>query len=174
MRWPSAAAPRLFPELATPMAPRADPLARPSTAWLLWHVCTARDRRLAYVRARRVAAGGGLVVCDRFPLAQLRTMDCPRTVAYGDVPGIGRLGRALVDYEARQYAVFTRPDVLAVLRVDPEVAVRRKPSEPAAYVRRRSTEVWNATWDEDVVLVDASRPRAGVLADVRGAVWDRL
>lgn len=165
---------RLLPELASPMAPRADPLSPPSTAWLLRHVCTARDRRLAYVRARRVAAGGGLVVCDRFPLAQLRTMDGPRTVAYGDVPGIGRLGRALVDYEARQYAVFTRPDVLAVLRVDPEVAVRRKPSEPADYVRRRSTEVWNATWDESVVLVDASRPPAGVLADVRGAVWDRL
>jgi hypothetical protein len=101
-------------------------------------------------------------------------MDGPRTVAYGDVPGIGRLGRALIDYEARQYAVFTRPEVLAVLRVDPEIAVRRKPSEPAEYVRRRSTEVWNATWDEGVVLVDASRPRTSVLADVRGAVWDHL
>jgi hypothetical protein len=101
-------------------------------------------------------------------------MDGPRTVAYGGVPGIGRLGRALVDYEARQYAVFTRPDVLAVLRVDPEVAVQRKPSEPAEYVRRRSAEVWNATWDDRVVLVDASRTRASVLAEVRGAVWDRL
>ena len=150
--------------------------ARPgsSTARLLGQGCTARDRRRSYTRARRVAARGGVVISDRFPLRELPSMDGPRSVGFREHPALGRLGRALVAYESRQYGVFTRPDVLAVLRVDPEVAVRRKSDEDSAYVRRRSTEVWNATWDRDVVVIDAARPAAEVLADLRAAVWERL
>ena len=68
--------------------PRCLPPTPPSTAWLLWHVCTARDRRRAYVRARRVAAEGGVVVCDRFPLAQLRSMDGPARSPSATCPGM--------------------------------------------------------------------------------------
>ena len=114
------------------------------------------------------------MVCDRFPLAQLRSMDSARTVVFRDHAALGRLARRLVAYEARQYAAFTDPDLLAVLRVDPEVAVQRKTDEESAYVRHRSTEVWNVTWGDDVVVVDASRPVADVLSELRAAVWDRL
>ena len=160
----------LFPDLAAPTVPPADP----SAGWLLWHVCTARNRRRAYARARRVAAEGGVVVSDRFPLAQLRSMDGPRTQIFRDRPGQGRLARWLIDHEARQYSVFARPDVLVVLRVDPEVAVRRKTDEAPDYVRRRCTEVWEAAWEEQVVVIDAGQPAAAVMADIRAAVWDRL
>ena len=115
-----------------------------------------------------------MVVCDRFPIAQLRSMDCPRTLTFRDLPGQGRLARWLIAYEGRQYSVFTRPDVLVVLRVDPEIAVRRKTDEEPAYVRRRSTEVWNASWEQDAVVLDAARSAAEVMADVRAAVWERL
>lgn len=161
----------LFPDLAQPAAPPGTP---PSTGWLLWQVCTARDRRRAYTQARRVAAAGGVAVCDRYPLAQLTTMDAAGAAAVADRSSHGRLDRWLMDYEARQYAVFTAPDLLAVLRVDPEVAVARKTDEDSGYVRRRSTEVWNATWDETTVLVDAAQPAADVLTDLRAALWDRL
>ena len=79
----------LFRDLAEPTAPPRDRSTPPTTPWLLWHVCTARDRRRTYARARRVAAEGGVVVCDRFPLAQLRSMDCPRTLTFRDLPGRG-------------------------------------------------------------------------------------
>jgi thymidylate kinase len=163
----------VFPDLAQPTAPPA-PGTPPSTGWLLWHVCTARDRRRAYTRARRVAAAGGIAVCDRYPLAQLTSMDGARASAVPDRSSHGRLDRWLMDYEARQYAVFTAPDVLAVLRVDPEVAVARKTDEESGYVRRRSTEVWNAAWDDTTVIVDAAQPAADVLSDLRAALWDRL
>ena len=42
---------------------------------LLWHTVTARDRYRAYRRARRLAARGVLVVCDRFPLSDNESMD---------------------------------------------------------------------------------------------------
>jgi thymidylate kinase len=164
----------VFHDLAEPTAPPVDLTKPPSTAWLAWHMLTARDRHRLYVRARRVAANGGIVVCDRYPLAQLRSMDGPRTAWARDLPGLSRLGAALARREARYYADFSRPDVLAVLRVDPEIAVRRKTDEESGYVRRRSTEVWHATWDDATVAVDAAKPAEEVLADLRAAVWERL
>jgi thymidylate kinase len=87
---------------------------------------------------------------------------------------MGRLRVALADREARYYATFTAPDVMVVLRVDPEVAVLRKTDEESEYVRRRSTEVWNADWDDTVVPVDAAQPAAAVLSRLRSVVWERL
>ena len=133
-----------------------------------------RDRHRLYARARRVAANGGIVVCDRFPLTELRSMDGARTTWAEGMPGLSRLGSRLVRLEARYYAAFGRPDVLAVLRVDPEVAVLRKRDEEEHYVRRRSTEVWQTPWEPPVVVVDAGQPAATVLADLRRAVWERL
>ena len=164
----------LFPELAEPTTPPDDLTRPPSTAWLAWHALTARDRHRLYARARRVAANGGIVVCDRFPLAELRSMDGARTTWAEGMPGLSRLGSRLVRLEARYYAAFGRPDVLAVLRVDPEVAVLRKHDEEEHYVRRRSTEVWQTSWEPPVVVVDAGQPAATVLADLRRTVWERI
>jgi thymidylate kinase len=171
-----AAAHRLgmFPDLAEPTAPPVDPSKPPSTGWLVWHVLTARNRYRLYRRARRVAANGGLVVCDRFPVPQLRLMDGPRTAWARGLPGMGRVRTALADREARYYSAFSRPDVMAVLRVDPEVAVLRKSDEEPNYVRRRATEVWEARWMADTVLIDAARSAPEVLADLRAVVWERL
>lgn len=164
----------MFSELREPTAPPVDSTKAPSTAWLAWHVLTARDRHRLYMRSHRVAANGGIVVCDRFPLPELQTMDGPRTAFARELPGLSRLGASLVEREARYYSAFTRPDVLAVLRVDPEVAVLRKTDEEEHYVRRRSTEVWNVIWDDTTVRIDAGRPAAEVLASLRAAVWERL
>lgn len=164
----------MFPDLAAPTTPPTDQTKPPSNAWLAWHVLTARDRHRLYVRARRVAANGGIVVCDRYPLAHLRSMDGPRTDWVRGLPGLGRLGAALVEREARYYSDFARPDVLAALRVDPEVAVLRKTDEEEHYVRRRSTEVWHASWDDSTVIVDAAQPAAAVLRELQTAVWERL
>lgn len=163
-----------FPELAEPTAPRTDLTTAPSTAWIAWHTLTARDRNRLYTRARRVAANGGLVICDRYPIAQLRSMDGPRTAWARGLPGLTRLGSYLVEREAAYYASFTTPDLLAVLRVPPELAVERKTDEDGPYVRRRSTEVWNATWDRRTVIVDAAQPAADVLSTLKSSLWSRL
>lgn len=164
----------LFTELAEPTAPPADQSRAPSTAWIAWHALTARDRYRLYKRARRVAANGGIVVCDRYPLAQLRSMDGPRTTWARSRPGLTALGGYLVARETHYYSAFATPDLLAVLRVPPELAVERKTDEDGPYVRRRSTEVWNATWDRTTVIVDAAQPAADVLATLKSALWSRL
>jgi thymidylate kinase len=147
----------------------------PGLPWLAWQLATARDRRRQHRRARRLAARGSVVVCDRFPLPQITLMDGSRT-RWVPRAGLSRLGRRLVELEQRCYVEMTPPDVLAVLRVDPDLAVARKHGVDAAeFVRPRSTEVFHADWSSsDAVVLDAGRPGDEVLAQLRSAVWDRL
>jgi thymidylate kinase len=147
----------------------------PGQGWLWWQLVTAADRRKQHRRVRQLAARGNLVVCDRFPLAQVTLMDGPRT---GWVPAerLSPLGRRLVAAERRRYAEITAPDVLLVLRVDPDIAVARKQGvDPAEFVRPRSAEVFAADWGStDAVVLDAGRPAEEVLAEARRTVWAAL
>jgi thymidylate kinase len=151
------------------------PARFPGYAWLVWHVLTARDRYREYVDAQRFAARGGIVVCDRYPLPELRLMDGARTAWVLDLPGLPRLARHLARLERRYYERIGDPDVLIVLRVDPDIAVQRKTNEEAGYVRVRNEEVWRQDWaGRRASVVDAVRPQDDVLAAVRSLVWARL
>ena len=148
----------------------------PGHAWLVWNVLTARDRFLAYRRARRFVLGGGVVVSDRMPLSVLRTMDGPRTSWLSGDPGLGRLARRLIALESSYYAKIRPPDVLVVLRVDPEIAVLRVTGEDEpGFVRERNAEILRVDWsDTPAVVIDAARPLPEVRSLIRKTVWSRL
>jgi hypothetical protein len=71
---------------------------------------------------------------------------------------------------------MTGPDVLVVLRVDPDLAVARKQGVDAPeFVRPRSAEVFDADWSSsDAVVLDAALAGDEVLAQLRAVVWERL
>lgn len=147
----------------------------PGNAWVVWHLLKARDRKRAYVRARRFAASGGLVVCDRFPLPEIKLMDCARTTCLAPSVSLGRLARYLVHRERSYYEDFGRPDVLIVLKVHPDIAVERKPEEDPDFVRARACEVWNADWTGTLAsLVDASLPRGHLSTEIKRLAWSAL
>jgi hypothetical protein len=154
----------------------ATPEEFPGNAWAVWHLLTARDRLREYRTARRVADRGGIVISDRWPLPQIRLMDGPRTtwlLRHEDT--LGPLTRRLCHAEQAIYAQIAPPDVLVVLRIDPEVAVLRRHDEEASYVRARNTEVRGLDWaGTDAVVVDATLAPEEVLARIRTAVWERL
>jgi thymidylate kinase len=147
----------------------------PGTTWLLWQVATARDRRRQHRRVRRLAGRGAVVVCDRYPVPEVTLMDGART-RWVPVDRAGALARRLVRSEQRAYASVSSPDLLLVLRVDPDTAVARKRGvDPADFVRPRSAEVFAADWTaRGAVVLDASRPAADVLAEARAEVWAAL
>jgi thymidylate kinase len=142
---------------------------------LLRWVLASRDRRRLYERARRYATNGGVAVCDRFPVERLRLMDGPniaRTVEPARVKG---LVRRLLEAEERNYRQIMEPDVLFVLRVEPEVAVRRKTIESEEHVRTRSRELWEQDWTGTRAhVVDAGRTADEVLAHLQSVVWRNL
>ena len=147
----------------------------PPRAWLLWQLVTATDRQRQHRRVHRRAAQGQLVVCDRFPLAEVTLMDGSRT-GWVPVAELSPLDQRIVAAERACYAGIAAPDVLLVLRVDPEVAVARKQDvDPADFVRPRSAEVFAADWSgTDAVVLDAGRPAEEVLAAARATIWAAL
>ncbi|WP_222262163.1 hypothetical protein [Modestobacter marinus] len=147
----------------------------PGRTWLLWQLVTAADRRRQHRRARAAAARGDLVVCDRFPLPQVTLMDGSRT-RWVPLERLSPLDRWLVAAEQRCYAAMADPDLLVVLRVDPDTAVARKQGvDPAEFVRPRSAEVFAADWSGTrAAVLDASRPAEVVLAEARALVWANL
>lgn len=157
---------------ASPLPATSDGSAREG-AWLLWQVMIGRDRYRAYLRSRRLALGGAIVICDRYPLPQLELMDSARLFRF--LEGRSRIVYALARLEERYYDRILPPDVLVVLRVQPETAAQRRPDEALAMVRARSQEVWDADWTATPALVvDADRPLVEVISEIKALVWQGL
>lgn len=149
--------------------------AFPGYLQLLRWVCAGRDRRRLYTKMRRFATNGGIAVCDRYPVPQIQLMDGPnigRAVEAGRTNGAVRF---LLRAEERCYAEIMPPDVLVVLRLDPETAVRRKTEESELHVRSRSRELWEVDWEGTRAhVVDAGQPIEAVRAELQALVWKNL
>jgi thymidylate kinase len=147
----------------------------PGYPWLIREVCTANDRLKAYKKARRLASNGYLVICDRFPLANVKIMDGPQVERVTAGMPSTRMMRYLAKLEKRYYDQILLPDLLAVLRVAPEISVERKTDEPSDSVRSRATEMWNIDWSESPAqIIDASKSKEEVIKSLMTLVWSHL
>jgi thymidylate kinase len=142
---------------------------------LLRHVCTARDRYRLFARVKRFADAGGIALCERYPVPQNRLLVGPEIARLLEGKRTSWLARRLLRAEQRYYLQIPRPDVIAVLMVEPETAVRRKTDEPADYVRARSRIIWETDWSETGAhLVDAGRALPEVVADLKALIWAEM
>jgi thymidylate kinase len=163
-------------------------LVSPGYPWLLREVCRARDRYRTYMKARRFAANGGLVICDRFSLPQIQLMDGPLAARFvsqlmaGPQAGqfmsphqASRLTRTLVKIDESYYQQIVLPELLFVLRVDPEIAVQRRADEDPIFVRERSTEIWDLNWEHtEAHIIDGSKSKTDVLTEIKALIWSGL
>ena len=160
----------------------------PGYPYLIREVCRARDRYWTYIKARRLAAQGKLVILDRFPLPQIQLMDGAQAEQFirqlNDGPQAGRfltprpdssLARSLVQLEESYYHQIVLPEILTVLKVDPAIAVQRKTTEDATSVEKRSTEIWQLNWENtDAYVIDASKSKIEVASELKTLIWSRL
>ncbi len=147
----------------------------PGYPWLIREVCEARDRYLTYSQVRRFATNGGLVICDRFPLPEIKIMDGPQVERVTRNFGENFLIRILTRLEKSYYEQIMTPDLLIVLKANPEISVERKTDESPASVWARSSEIWNLDWSTSSAhVIDASRPKPDVLSDLKALVWSNL
>jgi thymidylate kinase len=167
----------LYPFLRAPIpnSVHGDSLAFPGYPWLLRRICTARDRYLTYIKARRFATRGGLVICDRYPMPEIKLMDGPQAGWVMAARKASRLDTLLKNLEARFYQSIMPPELLIVLRVDPEIAVQRKTDEDEDMVRARSKEIWEFDWQRTgAFVIDAGQSKEQVLAELRDLLWSHL
>jgi thymidylate kinase len=139
-------------------------------------LCLARDLYGSYQQARRVATNGTLVVCDRFPLAQVTWMDAPhieQMLTLLEKPSW--LLRRLARLEKSYFQAILPPEVLLVLRLDPEIAVVRRAEESSQPVLVRNQGIWETDWAQtSAQVIDAASPREAVHAALKAQVWSNL
>ena len=132
----------------------------------------ARDRYRLFTKVRRFAAAGGIALCESYPVEQTRLVVGPEIARLLGHGRDTRVARRLLRAEQGYYRHITLPDVIIALIVEPETAVRRTRNEPADSVRVHSRIMLEADWSgTGAHLVDAERPLAHVLADVKSLVW---
>jgi hypothetical protein len=155
---------------------------------LLRDIGTARDRYRLYERVRNSAGNGRVAVCERYPIPENRLLVGPRLsrtlhatvadpahLAATDLTVRRRLADRLMAVEANYYERIAAPDVVIVLRLAPELAVQRKPHEPADYVRRRAAVIWETDWSRTrAVVIDAAQPLPLVISSLKEVVWRHL
>ena len=164
----------LYPFQRTEITYSADPdlLVFPGYPWLVRELCTARDRAITYEKAHKFVADGGIVVLDRFPLTQIKFMDGPQIARMTTGIKQTRLIKFLIKLEEHYYQRISLPDLLIVLHVDPETAVKRKTDEIEKNVRSRSKEIWDINWaDSAAIIIDASSSKNIVLGKVKELIW---
>jgi len=168
---------RLYPYMRAPIKYTQDrnAITFPGYPWLFREVCTARDRYLTYIKARRYANQGGLVISDRFPLPQVKYMDGPLAEMMTASPQGNWLIRKMIKLEEQYYASILLPELLLVLKVAPEIAVQRKVEDEASAVSARSGEIWEIDWEQTPAhVVDASQSKEQVLAEFKRTVWSSI
>ena len=141
-------------------------------AWQLSRL--ARDRAAEAKRLRARARQGDLVLCDRFPLPGLHSMEG----AHGDRldRAASRIARRFVRAEKEAYESIEPPDLVLALRVPAEVAIKRQPGDGAEFVSFRAQEFFEYTSveREGLVPIDATRPIEEVARVARRRIWDVL
>lgn len=142
---------------------------------LVWLACQARDRYRTFKRVRRRANRGGLIISDRYPHPALSLMEVPQIERLTEGRPRSRFVRRLIRTEDRYHRKISQPEVVVVLKLEPEEAGRRKTDERYDYVVERAADIWDVDWSRwPVGQVDASQTREAVAADVKAHIWSSL
>lgn len=178
LRWPMKKVRRLLlgeRSLRTRQShPDDKPARHLSAARAVWALALAREKTAKLNRARRAAARGAIVICDRYPQAQVAgSTDGPLLAEW--TRSNRRWQRAVGTWEARPYRLAERhqPDLVLRLLVDQATATSRRPNhDPTGLMKRRSIveslEFRGARFG--VVDIDTRRPPEEVLALAVGAI----
>jgi thymidylate kinase len=102
-------------------------------------------------------------------------MDGPQCESAVSSKKSNRFIQFLINREKWYYQQMKLPDLVIVLKLDPEIAVQRKVDETNVSVRARSSEVWNLDWKKlSAFEVDANMSKEEALSQIKAILWEHL
>jgi thymidylate kinase len=152
--------------------------AIPRALWrVLWSWSVVREKNARLRQAQRGRNLGLVVICDRYPQAQIMAMgDGPLLSHWERHPWIWL--RGVAQWEVGAYRRMERilPDLVIKLHVSPEVSARRKQDGSLDSLARRVDVVHRVQFPAGVKVaqVDANQPIEQVLLEVKRMVWEAL
>lgn len=165
------------PFLEVPIEYSMDPkeIQFPGTMWAIREVCTAHDRLRLYRKVRRQSTNGKIILMDRYLIKGLQFMDSPQIRRLYNKEKIPPFLNWLMRKEESYYQYISPPDLMIVIKLDPEISVIRKVEEEENSVRARAAEIWNYPWDPDhVIIIDGTLSREEVLRQAKIRIWGSL
>ena len=144
-------------------------------------VTLARDRQRLILKARRWAAEGEIVICDRYPSRMIGAMDSPRLVEepLKTGPAVTIYNR-LARLEKRLYEQIPPPDLVLKLKVSLDTAKKRnrerngEEGETYLEARHRQSQDWYMPGTRYVHDIDTEQPLAETICRVKGTIWESL
>jgi thymidylate kinase len=107
----------------------------------LSYISIAINRQNEFKKACKLRDKGIIVLQDRMPLEGITAMDCPRVHTIQN----GKYNKLSI-YEKKQYESIKGVDMLFVMKLNPEIALKRRPNDDPDELRIRSGQIWNNNW----------------------------
>jgi thymidylate kinase len=146
-------------------------LKMPDLGTAINHCGLAVERRQAFNKALKIKAEGGVVILDRIPLQEVDRMDAPKIERE-----LGKKYAWLAKIEKRLHASIDGVDQLIVLKLDPQIAIQRRPEDDADELLIRSGQIWNADFSQKrkTTVINTDNPFKYVEDRVLTSVWETL
>jgi thymidylate kinase len=145
-------------------------------AKILWAVLISWEKQKKLKKAWMSRNQGILVICDRYPQAQI--------MGFNDGPLLNEFYnhknsflRLISRWEMRPYewAHGTPPDIVVRLNVEPETSIKRDPDLSPEYVKRRIKAVNSFQFKHaPLVEIDANKPFDEVLHEAKNRIWEYI
>lgn len=152
-----------------------------SLVYALRAVSLAWDRRQLLLRARRAAANGEIVICDRYPSDVVGTMDSPRLHEDATRRGLASaIYHVLARLEHHIYRQIPPPDLVLKLRVSVETAKKRnrgranKDAESYLEARHQQVQQWCRAGATNIHEIDTEQPLEQTILNVKKLIWESL
>lgn len=120
----------------------ANPFIDKDLSLSLSFLALAFDRRKEFQRACKLRNKGAIVLLDRIPLNGITSMDCPRIRL-----NFGSKYESLSKLEEKLYREIVGVDQLFVLKLNPKIALKRRPEDEPNELLQRSGQIWNNEWN---------------------------
>jgi thymidylate kinase len=144
-------------------------------------VVLAWDRQRLILKARRRAAEGEIIICDRYPSRLVGAMDSPRLEEESLKTGpVATIYNHLARLEKRLYEQIPPPDIVLKLRVSLETAKKRnrerngQDGEAYLETRHRQSQAWHMPGTRYVYDIDTEQTLEETFYKVKEAVWESL
>ena len=136
----------------------------------LYYLGIAIDRKSTYKKASKLKNSGAIVLLDRLPIKEIQTMDCPRIHVTNNYPFLSKI-------ECKIYEGIKNVDLILVLRLNPEIALKRRPNDNVKELLNRSGSIWNLNWNDvkrNIIVINAADPLPEVKKEIIKHVWKEI
>ena len=131
----------------------------------------AVERNKAFEEAKAIRNKGGIVILDRIPVDGITSMDCPRIHTIDN-----NKYKLLSKLEEKLYSSITDVDRMIVLKLDPQIAIKRRPEDDEAELLIRSGQIWEKDFSnmKNTYVIDTSNTFDYVEKQVLNIIWESL